>query len=49
MNQPVAKDLHMLKDLGLNPNWDSHDFSDQEEVGCGCGKGKCETEEIMVK
>jgi len=20
----------MLKDLGLDPNWDSHDFSDQE-------------------
>jgi len=23
----------MLKDLGLDPNWDSHDFSDQEAGG----------------
>ena len=29
-NQPVAKDLQMLKDLGLDPNWDRHGFSDQE-------------------
>jgi hypothetical protein len=28
----------MLQDLGLDPNWDSHDFSDQEETGCGCEK-----------
>jgi hypothetical protein len=31
VNQPVEKDLEMLKDLGLDPNWDRHDFSDQEE------------------
>ncbi|MCI0537591.1 MAG: biotin synthase BioB [Verrucomicrobiales bacterium] len=31
LNQPVEKDLQMLKDLGLDPNWDNHDFSDQEE------------------
>jgi biotin synthase len=36
LNQPVEKDLQMLKDLGLDPSWDSHGFSDQEE--CGCGK-----------
>jgi biotin synthase-like enzyme len=36
LNQPVEKDLQMLKDLGLDPNWDSHGFSDQEEGGCGC-------------
>jgi hypothetical protein len=30
--------MPMLKDLGLDPNWDSHDFSDQEEGGCGCEK-----------
>jgi hypothetical protein len=35
LNQPVEKDLQMLKDLGLDPNWDSHDFSDSEEGGCG--------------
>ena len=34
VNQPVEKDLQMLKDLGLDPSWDKHGFSDQE--GCGC-------------
>jgi len=42
LNQPVEKDLQMLKDLGLDPNWDSHGFTDQETGGCGCGKGECE-------
>ena len=31
LNQPVEKDLQMLRDLGLDPNWDKHDFSDQTE------------------
>jgi biotin synthase len=44
LNQPVEKDLQMLKDLGLDPSWDNHGFSDQEETGCGCGKENCETE-----
>ena len=44
LNQPVEKDLQMLKDLGLDPSWDSHGFSDQEEGGCGCGKEQCEAE-----
>jgi biotin synthase len=30
LNQPVEKDLQMLKDLGLDPAWDRHGFSDQE-------------------
>jgi biotin synthase len=30
-NQPVEKDLQMLKDLGLDPKWDRHGFSDQDE------------------
>lgn len=30
-NQPVERDLQMLKDLGLDPSWDKHGFSDQEE------------------
>jgi biotin synthase len=30
LNQTVEKDLQMLKDLGLDPNWDKHGFSDQE-------------------
>src|SRR5256714_10424609 len=29
LNQPVEKDLQMLKDLGLDPKWDRHGFSDQ--------------------
>ncbi len=32
LNQPVEKDLQMLRDLGLDPNWDKHGFSDQEPV-----------------
>jgi biotin synthase len=31
LNQPVEKDLQMLRDLGLDPSWDKHGFSDQEE------------------
>jgi len=30
LNQPVEKDLQMLKDLGLDPSWDKHGFCDQE-------------------
>ena len=30
LNQPVEKDLQMLKDLGLNPQWDKHGFADQD-------------------
>jgi biotin synthase len=48
LNQPVEKDLQMLKDLGLDPNWDSHDFSDQEASGCGCGEEPRETEAVVV-
>ena len=44
LNQSVEKDLQMLKDLGLDPDWEGHDFADQEESDCGCGNGKCETE-----
>ena len=32
LNQSVEKDLQMLKDLGLDPNWDSHDFADQADA-----------------
>ncbi len=48
LNQPVEKDLQMLKDLGLDPSWDKHDFSDQEDAGCGCGDHGCETEVASV-
>jgi biotin synthase len=46
LNQPVEKDLQMLKDLGLDPSWDKHGFSDQEEAGCGTGN--CEAELVAV-
>ena len=36
LNQSVEKDLQMLKDLGLDPNWDNHDFRDQETPACEC-------------
>ena len=48
LNQPVERDLQMLKDLGLDPSWDKHGFSDQEETGCGCGKTGCEAEVVAV-
>jgi biotin synthase len=48
LNQPVEKDLQMLKDLGLDPSWDKHDFSDQES-SCGCGQDACSTEAAMAK
>jgi biotin synthase len=35
LNQPVDKDLQMLKDLGLDPNWDHHNFADQERTAEG--------------
>ena len=50
LNQPVEKDLQMIKDLGLDPNWDSHDFADQDEAGagCGCGKDHCHEETAVA-
>ena len=35
----IGDGLQMLKDLGLDPNWDKHGFSDQEEESCGTGCG----------
>ena len=29
LNQPVEKDIQMLKDLGLDPDWDKDGFTDQ--------------------
>ena len=29
LNQSVERDLQMIADLGLDPNWDKHGFSDQ--------------------
>jgi biotin synthase len=47
LNQPVEKDLQMLKDLGLDPNWDKHDFADQMEADCGCGTENSKTDEVQ--
>ncbi len=30
LNQSVEKDLQMLRDLGLDPRWEKHGFSDQD-------------------
>jgi biotin synthase len=42
LNQPVEKDLQMIRDLGLDPCWDGHGFADQVEdesrAEC-CGSG----------
>lgn len=48
LNQTVEKDLQMLKDLGLDPNWDSHGFSDQDESGCGCEQTEDKSELVPV-
>jgi len=48
LNQPVEKDLQMLKELGLDPTWDKYGFSDQEENGCGCRKTNCETDNAVA-
>jgi biotin synthase len=40
VNQSVEKDLQMLKDLGLDPSWDKHGFSDQPEPACGGAVGE---------
>src|SRR5689334_20910575 len=49
LNQSVEKDLQMLRDLGLDPNWDKHGFSDQEEAtgSCGCGT-ECQSEPALA-
>jgi len=37
LNQPVEKDLQMLRDLGLDPDWENHGFEDQQECeSCSC-------------
>jgi biotin synthase len=48
LNQPVEKDLQMLKDLGLDPSWDKHGFSDQVEAGCSCHEMGRGTEAVAV-
>lgn len=49
LNQPVEKDMQMIRDLGLDPSWDSHGFTDQENHACGCDGSSCEAEVSMAK
>jgi biotin synthase len=49
LNQPVEKDLQMLKDLDLDPNWDNHGFRDQEAGGCGIEPREVEMEAATVR
>ena len=49
VNQPVEKDLQMLRDLGLDPRWDSHGFSDQAEERRGSASESCEPEAVLAK
>ena len=48
LNQPVEKDLQMLKDLGLDPNWDKHGFSDQEQSEQDCASSNGDRTEIQI-
>jgi biotin synthase len=50
LNQPVEKDLQMLKDLGLDPSWDKHDFSDQEPLAKprACRDTNCVAEAALL-
>jgi len=48
LNQPVEQDLQMLRDLGLDPDWD--EFDENGADGCGCGeKEPCVTKEAPEK
>jgi biotin synthase len=49
LNQPVEKDLQMLKDLGLDPSWDSHGFTDQVDAGCGCSSEVSAAEPVLAR
>jgi biotin synthase len=45
LNQPVEKDLQMLKDLGLESDWDKTGFSDQDDdCGCSSDSKTCQSE-----
>jgi biotin synthase len=48
LNQPVEKDLQMLKDLGLAPNRDKHGFGDQVESGDSRGGTRSDEEVVAV-
>jgi biotin synthase len=49
LNQPVEKDLQMLKDLGLDPTWDKHGFFDQEDFGLQAGSSIGEGQPLSLR
>jgi biotin synthase len=50
LNRAVEQDLQMLKDLGLDPTWDKHGFTDQDVAAdTGCGSGCCAEEFAVAK
>jgi biotin synthase len=48
LNQPVEKDLQMLRDLGLDPDWEDEGFASQGTAKCGSGCG-CEAKEPTIE
>ena len=48
MKPPVEKNLPMHSTSDLADKWDTHDFSDQDEGACGCGKESCESESVTA-
>jgi biotin synthase len=48
LNQPVEKDLQMIKDLGLDPTWDKHGFVDQPERDEPAGETAVELAAVPV-
>ncbi|MCW5555287.1 MAG: biotin synthase BioB [Verrucomicrobiae bacterium] len=49
INQPVDKDLQMLKDLGLDPSWDKHGFSDQNGADSEGQNAVTQLEPVLAK
>lgn len=47
LNQTVERDLQMLKDLGLDPDWDHHGFDDQEAEVAEVAESPAQTEELV--
>lgn len=48
LNQPVEKDLQMLRDLGLDPCWDKHGFWDQEAPAADASELRTEAALLTV-
>ena len=42
LNQPIEKDLQMLKELGLEPSLKHYDLPGRETNGCACSPVACE-------